>query len=321
MQVFEPVSLTVRGSGPNSQNTGSTSSESLLPRYSCLLISPGNFWHNDQNKFSQDPSILKTLHEIHHEGLVPSVSIGHLREVLFGVPWKETGIRKMYLTTRQRTITYAVTVILSKYDPEFISSLKQSLEERYPLHFQVSKFNSKSNSANRQGDTLNNGHPSSGDSQSSDHERDNNSSSPSSSSSSHMLPPSASPSFSSPHPSLASQEPSHGSTSNGLGLNVTNVNSNSGYNEEARDDENIIHLYFQVKISYTEYILRATMYLLVFLYVLFSVRKYCVSLPFLALFDSVNVLNFATLLLRKRLVLHFMEEYASVFSCILYLFP
>ena len=244
MQVFEPVSLTVRGTGGNSQTAGSTS-ESLLPRYSCLLISPGNFWHNDQDKFSQDPSILKTLHEIHYEGLVPSVSIGLLREVLFGVPWKETGIRKMYLTTRQRTITYALTVILSKYDPEFINSLKEALEERYPLHVQPQKSHTKitiQSDASDKGDA--NGSQS-------DPDKGNNSS--------NVVSPSAS-SFSSNHATA------------GLGLNLTNSNHNA--NDHQNIIQNIIHLYFQVKISYTEYILRTTMYLLVFLYVLFSVRKY-----------------------------------------------
>lgn len=248
MQVFEPVSLTVRGSGSNSQATGSASSESLLPRYSCLLISPGNFWHNDQVKFSQDPNILKTLHEIHHEGLLPAVSLGHLREVLFGVPWKETGIRKMYLTTRQRTITYAVTVILSKYDPQFIKSLKEALEERYPfnLHKQQKsqpKGPVKSNESNKNDSNSKNSYNSQSKSDEGNYSSD-------------VL-----------HPlSFASSSSSSSKSSqHDLQANTTDGQTN--------EQENIIHLYFLAKISYTEYILRGTMYLLVFFYVLFSVRK------------------------------------------------
>lgn len=237
MQVFEPVSLTVKSNSDSNPSNVETS-ESLLPRYSCLLISPGNFWHNDEDKFAQDPSILKRLHEIHHEGLLPVVSLGHLREVLFGVPWKETGIRKMYLTTRQRTITYAVTLILTKYDPEFIKSLRDALEQRYPSNPHESstlKHSMQSHvkplkpvESSRDNDTL--------------------------------------------KKTIESNESSHISTSSAS--TSTHVNHTDSSDDETSNQQNIIHLYFRIKISYNEYILRALMYLLIFSYVLFSVRKY-----------------------------------------------
>lgn len=103
---------------------------SYLPQYSCLLISPANVWQNDLNKFLQDATIIKTLYSI--KDIASLDSSGSLREVLFGLPWMETGIKRMYVRTRQRTITYSLTLLLSKYDKRFLDSLKQHLHTRYP---------------------------------------------------------------------------------------------------------------------------------------------------------------------------------------------
>ncbi|RWS31217.1 hypothetical protein B4U80_00513 [Leptotrombidium deliense] len=103
---------------------------SYLPHYSCLVVSPANIWKNDLNKYLQDPTIINTLFSIKH---LASPDSGNLREILFGVPWMETGIRRLYVRTRQRTVSFAITIVFSKYIPEYIDNLKQSLRERYPL--------------------------------------------------------------------------------------------------------------------------------------------------------------------------------------------
>ena len=104
-------------------------SASYLPSYSCLLLSPANVWQNDMNKFLQDSTIIKTLYSI--KDLASLDSSGSLREVLFGVPWMETGIKRMYVRTRQRTITYAVTLIFSKYNYQYLNGLESFLKEKY----------------------------------------------------------------------------------------------------------------------------------------------------------------------------------------------
>lgn len=37
----------------------------LMPQYSCLVLSPANFWHQDVNEFSQDSTILTTIFNQH----------------------------------------------------------------------------------------------------------------------------------------------------------------------------------------------------------------------------------------------------------------
>lgn len=130
----EPVAKVYTAPSSSSSNGDiptSDSSLSVLPRYSCLLLSPANFWQNDLNKFILDPSVIKTIYSIRDASSPESTS--SLKELLFGLQWSDTGIRRLYLTTRQRTITFAVTMIFSKYDPEFIEHLSSSLYERYPL--------------------------------------------------------------------------------------------------------------------------------------------------------------------------------------------
>ena len=37
-------------------------------------------------------------------------------DLLFGVPWKSTGITRYFIRNSQRVISFAVTVVLKKYD-------------------------------------------------------------------------------------------------------------------------------------------------------------------------------------------------------------
>ena len=37
-------------------------------------------------------------------------------DILFGVPWKDTGLKRYYIRNRQRVISYAVTLVLKKYN-------------------------------------------------------------------------------------------------------------------------------------------------------------------------------------------------------------
>lgn len=107
------------------------SASNILPRYSCLLFSPANIWKNDVDKFRQDATIIKTIFNTKDFSYLDS---GNLREILFGVPWMETGIRPFYVRTRQRTLTFAITIAFSGYNKMFFENLRKQLRDRYPVN-------------------------------------------------------------------------------------------------------------------------------------------------------------------------------------------
>uniref|UniRef100_T1K2T8 Sterol regulatory element-binding protein cleavage-activating protein n=1 Tax=Tetranychus urticae TaxID=32264 RepID=T1K2T8_TETUR len=114
LQINEPISY--------SDNSASN----VLPRYNCLLFSPANIWKNDIDKFLQDATIIKTIFNTKDFSYLDS---GNLREILFGVPWMETGIRPFYVRTRQRTLTFAITIAFSGYNKIFFESLHKQLRD------------------------------------------------------------------------------------------------------------------------------------------------------------------------------------------------
>lgn len=102
---------------------------SYLPRYSCLTLSPANVWKNDLDKFLGDRMIIKTIFDIKDTS---SLESGSLKELLFGLPWAQTGIRKLYVRNRQRAINYAITLVFKEFNEELIESLKRTLKQQFP---------------------------------------------------------------------------------------------------------------------------------------------------------------------------------------------
>lgn len=47
----------------------------LLPEHGCLLLSPGNFWQNDRERFNADPDIIKTIHQHEPKTLQTSATL------------------------------------------------------------------------------------------------------------------------------------------------------------------------------------------------------------------------------------------------------
>ncbi|CAG9769082.1 unnamed protein product [Ceutorhynchus assimilis] len=107
----------------------------VMPQYSCLVLSPANFWHQDFNQFSQDSSILTTIFN-QHKYQKGKVSVS---EMLFGMPLRDTGIKRYPLRHRQRIIQFAVTLFFKDYDREFIQGLQEKLASVYPLHQNITK--------------------------------------------------------------------------------------------------------------------------------------------------------------------------------------
>ena len=102
----------------------------VLPDYGCLILSPSNIWRKASSVFQDDASIVDTVFNFQRS------REGHssLADLMFGLRQRDTGLTKYPVNNRQRTITYAITVVLRQNKPQFISSLKNHLHSLYPLH-------------------------------------------------------------------------------------------------------------------------------------------------------------------------------------------
>uniref|UniRef100_A0A3Q3GSX3 Sterol regulatory element-binding protein cleavage-activating protein n=1 Tax=Labrus bergylta TaxID=56723 RepID=A0A3Q3GSX3_9LABR len=100
--------------------------QSVLPEHGCLLVSPGNYWQNQRELFDSDADLLKTIQKHEPKGLHTSAT---LRDLLFGVPGKYTGVSHY---NRKRVVTYTITVVLSSYDARFLGSLRARLKQLHP---------------------------------------------------------------------------------------------------------------------------------------------------------------------------------------------
>lgn len=101
-----------------------------LPSYSCLMLSPANIWR-DSSRFRQDTDFLSTLLKFKDTTASP-LPVGTLHNLFFGVHFDETGIRRSYGRNRQRTVTYAITIVLRHNVPAFIDGLREFLLSRFP---------------------------------------------------------------------------------------------------------------------------------------------------------------------------------------------
>lgn len=98
----------------------------LLPEHGCLLLSPGNFWQNDRERFHADPDIIRTIHQHEPKTLQTSAT---LKELLFGVPGKYSGLN---LYTRKRMVSYTITLVFQRYNAKFLDSLRTRLMLLHP---------------------------------------------------------------------------------------------------------------------------------------------------------------------------------------------
>ncbi|NXM67623.1 SCAP protein, partial [Serilophus lunatus] len=98
----------------------------LLPEHGCLLLSPGNFWQNDRERFNADPDIIKTIHQHEPKTLQTSAT---LKDLLFGLPGRYSGVN---LSNRKRVVSYTITLGLQHYDSRFLSSLRSRLKLLHP---------------------------------------------------------------------------------------------------------------------------------------------------------------------------------------------
>ncbi|KAM9805457.1 sterol regulatory element-binding protein cleavage-activating protein isoform 4-T4 [Syngnathus typhle] len=98
----------------------------VLPEHGCLLVSPANYWQNQRELFDADPDPLKTIQKHEPKGLHTSAT---LRDLLFGVPGKLTGVGRY---SKKRVVTYTISMVLATYDARFLSSLRAHLKKLHP---------------------------------------------------------------------------------------------------------------------------------------------------------------------------------------------
>uniref|UniRef100_A0A8D0QE83 Sterol regulatory element-binding protein cleavage-activating protein n=1 Tax=Sus scrofa TaxID=9823 RepID=A0A8D0QE83_PIG len=98
----------------------------ILPEHGCLLLSPGNFWQNDRERFHADPDIIGTIHQHEPKTLQTSAT---LKDLLFGVPGKHSGVS---LYTRKRLVSYTITLVFQHYHAKFLGSLRARLMLLHP---------------------------------------------------------------------------------------------------------------------------------------------------------------------------------------------
>ncbi|XP_058065673.1 sterol regulatory element-binding protein cleavage-activating protein [Anopheles bellator] len=112
------------------ENVKRSSQQTLFPEYNCLVLSPANLWQQNIQSFNKDNNLLNTIF-VNHNLQKSKVSTA---EMLFGIPLRDTGVKRYPMRVRPRTIQYAVTLILRENNPSFIESLRQKLIRAYPLH-------------------------------------------------------------------------------------------------------------------------------------------------------------------------------------------
>lgn len=134
------VCLYVEGAAPSAR-----SFQHLLPEFNCLILSPANLWRLDETKFRDDAQFLDTIFSYKN----PMVEVrSSMADILFGVPLKNSGLKKYPVKTRSRVLTFALTIILKTPSEPLLADLRSRLQSHFPLH--SSTHESSSMAARRQ---------------------------------------------------------------------------------------------------------------------------------------------------------------------------
>ena len=120
------VCLYVEGVAPSAR-----SFQHQLPEFSCLILSPANLWRLDENNFRDDAQFLDTIFSYKS----PVVDVrSSMADILFGVPLRNSGLKKYPVKTRSRVLTFALTIILKSHSEPFLTDLRSRLHSHFPLH-------------------------------------------------------------------------------------------------------------------------------------------------------------------------------------------
>lgn len=132
-QTLRDVCLYVEGLAPDAR-----SFQHILPEFGCLILSPASLWKLDEVAFREDASFLDTIFSYKN----PVVDVrSSMADLLFGVPLKDTGLKRYPVKTRSRVLTYALTIVLKSHSEPLINELRSKLFARFPLHSNQVQFN------------------------------------------------------------------------------------------------------------------------------------------------------------------------------------
>uniref|UniRef100_A0A5K4F3D4 Sterol regulatory element-binding protein cleavage-activating protein n=2 Tax=Schistosoma mansoni TaxID=6183 RepID=A0A5K4F3D4_SCHMA len=120
--------------------------KNVLPTFGCLMLAPSFLLVDRLGVIqSHQPSVLSRI---------KLAASGNLLDLLFGFPWKTTGLSKLSRCSRERTVTYALTLVFREYKPSFFSELRDylidSMENRHKdvnISMETRKLNDTSNTA------------------------------------------------------------------------------------------------------------------------------------------------------------------------------
>ncbi|CAH8287731.1 unnamed protein product, partial [Schistosoma turkestanicum] len=117
-QTFDDICFQVEDRAVNEVENSETI-KNVLPTFGCLMLAP-SFLLNDHLGVMQSnqPSVLSRI---------KLAASGNLLDLLFGFPWKTTGLSKLSRCSRERTVTYALTLVFREYKPSFFSELRDHL--------------------------------------------------------------------------------------------------------------------------------------------------------------------------------------------------
>jgi len=106
----------------NEMNNNNNDDNLYLPEFSCLYLSPANFWSNSKILFKNDENILNRL----------KTNKRHVRDILFGIRWSDfISTIKHNETTAVTITTLAITIAFKNYDQELLQELKLKLQEKF----------------------------------------------------------------------------------------------------------------------------------------------------------------------------------------------
>ncbi|VDP49699.1 unnamed protein product [Schistosoma mattheei] len=107
-QTFDDICFQVEDRAVNEAENSETI-KNVLPTFGCLMLAPSFLLVDRLGVIqSHQPSVLSRI---------KLAASGNLLDLLFGLPWKTTGLSKLSRCSRERTVTYALTLVFREYKP------------------------------------------------------------------------------------------------------------------------------------------------------------------------------------------------------------
>ncbi|CAH8549410.1 unnamed protein product [Schistosoma bovis] len=144
-QTFDDICFQVEDRAVNEVENSETI-KNVLPTFGCLMLAPSFLLVDRLGVIqSHQPSVLSRI---------KLAASGNLLDLLFGLPWKTTGLSKLSRCSRERTVTYALTLVFREYKPSFFSELRdylidsmENLHKDANISIETRKLNDTSNTA------------------------------------------------------------------------------------------------------------------------------------------------------------------------------